>query len=154
MLQCLAQFRVALLEFFEQPDILDRNDRLIGEGFKKRDLLVRERPNFRAANKNDPDWHALAQQWRGKDSPSATALLVIELDSGNSASTLRISHERGSACRSRTARPGHRASGDRHSSLHQVHGIVHNGDQAQNIAIDAKDLSIIRVAQPRGIFRH
>ncbi len=27
-----------LLEFLEQPDVLDRDDRLIGEGFKQLDL--------------------------------------------------------------------------------------------------------------------
>src|SRR5262245_930659 len=40
MLQGLAQFRVALLQFLEQPHVLDRDDGLIGEGFKEGDLLV------------------------------------------------------------------------------------------------------------------
>jgi hypothetical protein len=31
MLQRFAQFRVALLEFFEKPDVFDRNDGLVGE---------------------------------------------------------------------------------------------------------------------------
>ena len=35
MLQRLAQFRVALLDFLEQPHVLDRDDRLIGEGFEQ-----------------------------------------------------------------------------------------------------------------------
>ena len=35
MLQCLAQFRVAFLEFFEQPHVLDGDDRLVGEGFEQ-----------------------------------------------------------------------------------------------------------------------
>ena len=48
MLQRLAQFRVALLEFFEQPDILDGDHRLISEGFKQCDLLsVNGRTSFR-----------------------------------------------------------------------------------------------------------
>ena len=46
MLQRLAQFRVTLLEFFEQPDVLDGDDRLVGEGLEKCDLLVSERSDF------------------------------------------------------------------------------------------------------------
>ena len=47
MLQRLAQFCVALLEFFEQPDILDGDHGLVGEGFKESDLLVGRRANLR-----------------------------------------------------------------------------------------------------------
>ena len=43
MLQRLAQFCIALLQFLEQPDVLDSDDRLIGEGLDKLDLLVGER---------------------------------------------------------------------------------------------------------------
>ena len=39
MLQRLAQFCVALLEFFEQPYVLDGDDRLVSESFKQRDLF-------------------------------------------------------------------------------------------------------------------
>ena len=42
MLQRLAQFGVALLEFLEQPHILNGDHRLIGEGFKECDLFVGE----------------------------------------------------------------------------------------------------------------
>ena len=38
MLQRLAQFCIALLNLLEQPHVLDRDDRLIGEGFEKLDL--------------------------------------------------------------------------------------------------------------------
>ena len=40
MLQGFAQFGVALLDLLKQPDILDGDDGLIGEGFEKRDLFV------------------------------------------------------------------------------------------------------------------
>ena len=40
MLQRLAQFCVALLNLFEQADILDRDHCLVGEGFEKFDLFV------------------------------------------------------------------------------------------------------------------
>src|SRR5262249_40354700 len=42
MLQSLAQFRVALLDLLEQSHVLDRDDRLVGEGFDQLDLRRRE----------------------------------------------------------------------------------------------------------------
>ena len=35
MLQRLAQFCIALLEFFEQPDVFDRDDRLVAKVSKE-----------------------------------------------------------------------------------------------------------------------
>ena len=49
MLQGLAQFRVALLEFLEQAHVLDGDDRLVGEGFEQRNLLFGEGSNLRDA---------------------------------------------------------------------------------------------------------
>ncbi len=66
MLQRLAQFRVALLDFFEQPDVLDGDDRLISEGFEQSDLFFGERTNFRATNENCSDRNTFAQQRNGK----------------------------------------------------------------------------------------
>ena len=40
------------LNLFEQADVLDRDDRLVGKCFEQGDLLIRKRPNFRAANMN------------------------------------------------------------------------------------------------------
>ena len=65
MLQRLAQFRVALLEFLEQPHVLDGDDRLVGEGLQQRDLLLGERTDLQSANMNHPDGDAFAQQRRG-----------------------------------------------------------------------------------------
>ena len=39
MLQRLAQFCVALLEFFEQPHVLDGDDGLVSKGFEQRDVF-------------------------------------------------------------------------------------------------------------------
>ena len=50
MLQGLAQFGVALLHFFEQPDVLNGDHGLGGKGFEQADLLLGERADFRAAN--------------------------------------------------------------------------------------------------------
>ena len=61
MLQGLAQFCVALLEFLEQADVLDGDHGLVGEGFEKSDLLFGEWTDFRAANLNRSDRKSLAQ---------------------------------------------------------------------------------------------
>ena len=66
MLQGLAQFCVALLQFLEQPHVLDGDHGLVGEGFEKRDLFVRERTDLRSPNANHPDRNSLPQQRRGK----------------------------------------------------------------------------------------
>jgi hypothetical protein len=42
MLQGLVQFRIALLEFLEQPHVLYGDHRLVGESFEQFDLRRRE----------------------------------------------------------------------------------------------------------------
>src|SRR5262245_7814203 len=61
MLQSLAQFGVALLQFFEQPHVFYSADGLIGEGFEKRNLLFRKRTNFRAARMDHANRNSFAE---------------------------------------------------------------------------------------------
>src|SRR5262249_58615049 len=61
MFQSLAQFRIALLQFFEQPHVLDGNYGLVGKGLKQSDLLVGEWTNLRAANRDSPDGNTFAK---------------------------------------------------------------------------------------------
>src|SRR5215510_6812767 len=63
MLQRLTQFCVALLQFLEQPDILDGDDSLSGKGFKQFDLLLGERSYLRSANEDGSDRSPLPKQW-------------------------------------------------------------------------------------------
>ena len=70
MLQRLAQFCVAFLEFLEQAHVLDGDDGLVGEGLEQRNLLFRERSDFCSTNHDRPDRYTLTQQRRGKDSAS------------------------------------------------------------------------------------
>ena len=67
MLQGLAQFRVALLQFLEQPHVLDRDHGLVGKRFEQVDLLVGEWTDFGSADIDHPDRYFLAQQRRGKN---------------------------------------------------------------------------------------
>ena len=54
----------SLLEFLKQPHVLDRDNRLVGEGFKKRDLAVRKRLDLKPPNEDRTDRYTLAQQRR------------------------------------------------------------------------------------------
>ena len=59
MLQRLAQFRVALLEFLEKSHVLDGDHCLVGKGFEKGYLFIREGTDFFSANMNNPDRNCL-----------------------------------------------------------------------------------------------
>jgi hypothetical protein len=60
MLKGLAQFRIALLDLLEQPDIFDGNDGLRSEGLKQFYLPLAERTDFLAADIECSDRHAFA----------------------------------------------------------------------------------------------
>ena len=54
-------------EFLEQPNVLDGDDGLVGEGFEQFDLSVRERTHFNAAYNDDTDRRTLSEQRRYQD---------------------------------------------------------------------------------------
>src|SRR6516162_1990469 len=58
----LAEFARALLLRLEQPNVLDRNCRLIGKGRQQRDVLLLEWPHFGAANQDVAERAALTNQ--------------------------------------------------------------------------------------------
>src|SRR6516165_8673676 len=58
MLQGFAQFRVALLQFFEQADVLNGNYRLASKGLKQLYLFLRERPNLLSTDHDRTDGSA------------------------------------------------------------------------------------------------
>src|SRR5262249_33950249 len=62
LLQRLAQLARALLFSLKKSHILYCNDRLVGEGLGKLDLLLRERSHGRSGQKNYPDRDPLAQE--------------------------------------------------------------------------------------------
>src|SRR5262245_49826405 len=77
MLQGIAQLYVSVLQFFEQPHVLDGDHCLISEGLEKRDLLFSEGTNFRASDKNDADCNPLSQQWCSQGRASASHWLDV-----------------------------------------------------------------------------
>ena len=54
-LSSFGKFVGARLHLLEQSRVLDGDDGLIGEGLKQRDLLVTERPDLDASDRNDAD---------------------------------------------------------------------------------------------------
>src|SRR5262245_57439714 len=65
MLQCLAQFCITFLDLPEQPDVLDGDDSLIGEGLEQTDLLFGEGSDFVSTDMNRADSNSFKQQ-RGR----------------------------------------------------------------------------------------
>src|SRR6516165_7798832 len=61
VLACLRQLPILVLNLVEQPHILDRNCRLVGEGLDQLDLLVGERPHLGARQCETPDGDPVAQ---------------------------------------------------------------------------------------------
>ena len=90
VLQRLRQFAGAGLDAFEQPHVLDRDRRLVGEGRDQLDLLVGEWPYLCARQGQNADRHALAQHRNAKDRAEvaqhlrlAQSVFRISLNVGN-----------------------------------------------------------------------
>ena len=54
MLQRLAQFGVALLQFFEEAHVFNCDDGLVGESFEKGDLFLGEGTDLGSADRDQP----------------------------------------------------------------------------------------------------
>src|SRR5262249_22687139 len=78
MLQCLAQFCVARIEFFEQPHVFNRNHRLIRERPEKGNLLVGEGTDLESADHDSANGDSLSQQRRSKYGAMSKAFLVSQ----------------------------------------------------------------------------
>ena len=67
MLARLFKLAALVLDFVEQPDVLDGDCCLVGKGRNQLDLLVGERLYFRARQGQHTDRHALAQHGNAED---------------------------------------------------------------------------------------
>ena len=65
--QSLGEVAIAILQFFEQPNVFNRDHGLVREGLKKGYLLIAKRANFRPANQNCPNRNVLAHQRHDQD---------------------------------------------------------------------------------------
>ena len=79
LLEGLGQLAAALLLGLEQPHVLDRDHRLVGEGLHQLDLPVGERPHLGALQGERADRRTLTQQRRAEQGPIARQLLCLGL---------------------------------------------------------------------------
>jgi len=77
LLQRLGQVAVAVFQFLEEADVLDRDHRLVGERFHQLDLLVGEWLDARFPGDDDADHRPVAQHRHGEDRPVAQQLLRV-----------------------------------------------------------------------------
>ena len=148
MFQRLAQLRVALAEFFEQADIFNGDDGLVGEGLQKGDLFFSKKTDLGAANLNRADWNAFAKQRRNQNRARAGHLLagfgvrIFGVKQRQNVVNVNRFAIDDSAAGGRSARKRALALSDRHRTIYRY--------MLEDVAIDAIDQDISRVAQPRG----
>ena len=70
------QVTIAGLEFFEQPHVLDRDHRLVGEGLEQRDLVVSESPGLAAGHRDRSDNLVMPEHGHGALATKATNLSI------------------------------------------------------------------------------
>ena len=85
LVQCFSQVTVTLLQFLEQPHVLDRDDGLIREGLEKGNLLFCEGTNLCTANMNRSDRNPSRRNGVTKVGPHADGLTDSLGLPGNSA---------------------------------------------------------------------
>src|SRR4030095_9505964 len=69
LIERLGELLVPCFQLLEQPDVLDRDHGLVGEGLKHLNLFLGERLCVRSSDLYAPDADTLAQQWYAKDCP-------------------------------------------------------------------------------------
>ena len=106
LLQGFGEFAVALLQFFEQSHVLDGDDRLVGEGLEKPDLLFREGTDFGATNINRPDGNTFTEERGHKEGSSARLLLKLPYSLGTRSRFLLASHRHEMVCPIQNGPPG------------------------------------------------
>jgi hypothetical protein len=71
------ELRPLALDRLIQPDVLDRDDDVVGEGLEESDLRVAERADLVARNRDCPDHSAVAEHRNGKGSSVAARFLKV-----------------------------------------------------------------------------
>ena len=143
----LRKFVRARLHLVEQPHVLDRDHRLIGEGGDQLDLLVRERPYGASYERDDADRISFTQQGNSKDGPKTKRLLHVQIRVFRVRQ--HVGHMNGLCCR-------HRSSDDASSPafvwdgldiLNDVRRVAVDRDQIVSIALLTRDGGHIRFAK-------
>ena len=77
LLEGFGQLAIPALELLEQPDVLDGDHGLVGEGLHQLDLLVGERPDLRPSDHENTDDRGFPQHGDGQDRPDLGASLGL-----------------------------------------------------------------------------
>src|SRR5262249_9639162 len=149
----LLELPVLVLDLLEQPHVLDRDHRLVGERREQLNLLVGEWCDLRLIKNYCAKRHALAQQGYGQHRPQALQLLRfwkvifrVRLDVWNldrTALEQRATHRGSPPCADRGALPELQAAG-RH--------IIGSGGTAA-FAIVAENHAVLGTANADGILQ-
>src|SRR5439155_24068718 len=75
---------ILLLQLGEEPDVLDGNHRLVGEGLKERDLVVDEPAALATGHRNGSDGLVVTEQWHRNPASIATGTGVGTHNFGHS----------------------------------------------------------------------
>ena len=153
LLQRLGKLARARLHLVEQPHVLDRDHRLIGEGRDQLDLLLGEWMNRSTRQEKDADRHSLAQERNAKGGAIAPAFLSFkpgEFWIGQNVRNVNGSAFQNSSTGDRSAiDPIHRKC--RHVLL-IVGWKAIEGSKLEAAILNARDVSLVRVAKSRRRF--
>ena len=149
LLQRLGEIAVARLQLREQPDVLDGDDGLVGEGLQQLDLLVRERPDLLRGPMMAPIGCALPEHRDGEDTcgaswPTHARTRTRDRPAGPG---------RARRDRSRIARPvtgrDRRYREQRAGALSDSGVTSWSGDDVQQLAVDPDDRTESAATEPR-----
>ena len=147
LIERIAQFLGALLLGFEQPHVLDGDDRLVGEGFDQLDLLVGEWLDGRACQRDHADRMSFAQQRHAQHGAEAADLLRFGPDVFRIGQTVRevnrARFQRGAPDKRPAARPDRVAD----DVLPVLFGKAVVGGQPIGAVVKAENEGAFRVAQ-------
>ena len=142
------------LQLLEEPDVLDGDHGLVGEGLEELDLLVRERLHLRPADHDGPDRRPFAQEGRGQHGANAGRHGMRTPDIGE----LGVEHGLNVVDVDRLAvddrPPGGRPTADRNQVWQYRSKRPELGDPPQPIAVDTPDDRVVRAADARGVLGH
>ena len=140
--------RVAGLQLREEPRVLDRDHRLVGEGLEQRDLSRAEGPHIGPVDRDGADRPAVAKQGDAERGPGLLTadgrgdLRILGLDFGE-----KVGQVDGPCLEDGPARHG---LGRDRPRLADFEGALDAaaGDEAHCLPLDAEELGVLRLAQP------
>src|SRR5262249_51908216 len=81
---------IAILQFIKKPHVLNRDHRLVGEGFEKSDLVLRDRPDFSAMQGDCANQIVLFEEWHSDVRPHPFLSIRLRHNALGSASMSKI----------------------------------------------------------------